>query len=57
MTRCALCGADRGAVELREHVSQDYRGRRIVVLICVDASACIDRAVSGRKGERSEAVG
>lgn len=46
-TRCALCGSARPPTEVREHYSQDYRGQRIVVFICVDATACIARAVAG----------
>ena len=46
--RCVLCGDERPRGELREHVSQDYRGQRIVVLICVDAAACVGRAVAAR---------
>jgi hypothetical protein len=43
---CVLCGQVQPEDALIPHYSRDYRGRQIVVLICRDARACIDRAAS-----------
>lgn len=45
--RCVLCGSDRPSDEVRAHYSRDFRGQQIVVAVCVDGGACIERATSG----------
>ncbi|HEV8656934.1 MAG TPA: hypothetical protein VGR85_15620 [Candidatus Limnocylindria bacterium] len=42
--RCVLCGALRDREQLRELYTRDFRGQQIVVLICIDGTACIERA-------------
>jgi len=46
VTRCVLCGGERPRAQLRDHYSRDFRGQQIRVLICVDASGCVERAVA-----------
>lgn len=54
--RCVLCGSERPHDDLREHVSQDFRGQRIVVHICRDGRACVDRALAAHSINKTEAA-
>lgn len=47
--RCVLCGGELEAEQLRDFHTRDFRDQRIVVKICVDAAACVDRTMARRR--------